>query len=225
MRAAARVVAAADGDRTALVVLKGEAPLLPRRTGPNEVHFVGGAAGPLGGDELRIEIEVGAGAVLHVRTVAASIALPGRDGAWSRLAVHASVAAGGTLVWLPEPLVAAARCRHRAESTVDLEPGATLVWREELVRGRHGEPSGEVELSTTVRRGGRPFHRSDLVLDDSPAVLGGARVFATLVTTKEIDLKIPEIMPLAAGGTLVTALGRELAETRAITDRLVTPPQ
>ncbi|WP_238017054.1 urease accessory protein UreD [Dactylosporangium sp. AC04546] len=219
MRAAARVVAE-EGGR--LTVLKGEAPLLPRRTGPNEVHFVGGAAGPLGGDELSIELEVGPGALLVVRTVAASIALPGRDGAWSRLSIHASVA--GTLLWLPEPTIAAANCRHLTESTVDLAGDATLVWREEVVRGRHGEQGGEVRLSTAVRRAGRPFHRSDVTLEDNPAVMQH-RVYAGLVTTRTVDHKLPEIMPLAAGGTLVTALGDDLAATRAITDLLVTAPQ
>ena len=65
MRAYARVVAEADGHGgTRLVRLRGEPPLLPRRTGtgtgPATVHLVGGAAGPLGGDELRLDIEVGA---------------------------------------------------------------------------------------------------------------------------------------------------------------------
>ncbi|GGM89675.1 urease accessory protein UreD [Dactylosporangium sucinum] len=222
MRAAARVVAQADGPRTALTVLKGEPPLLPRRTGPNEVHFVGGAAGPLGGDELSIEIEVGPGALLVVRTVAASIALPGRGNEWSRLSINASVA--GTLLWLPDPLVATARCRHLTESTVDLSGDATLVWREEVVRGRHGEPGGEARLSTTVRRDGRPFHRSDVSLEDNPAVLQH-RVYASLLTTRTVDHKLPEIMPLAAGGTLVTVLGQDLTATRAITGLLVTAPQ
>ncbi|MFD0582265.1 urease accessory protein UreD [Dactylosporangium darangshiense] len=140
MKAVARIVAELAGGRTALRVLKGEAPLLPRRTGPEEVHLVGGAAGPLGGDDLSLEIEVGPGARLWLRTVAASIALPGRDGAESRLAVHATVGEGGFLAFLPEPIVAAARCRHHNASVVEVAAGARLLWREEAVFGRHGEP-------------------------------------------------------------------------------------
>ena len=49
---------------------------MPRQTGPGLVHLVGGAAGPLGGDDLRLDIEVGPDAVLCVLTVAASVALP-----------------------------------------------------------------------------------------------------------------------------------------------------
>jgi len=83
MRATARITAVADGGRTRLVTLRSEPPILVRRTGPRhadgevEVHLVGGAAGPLGGDRLRVEVTVGPGARLCVRTVAASLALPG----------------------------------------------------------------------------------------------------------------------------------------------------
>ncbi|MEV4509660.1 urease accessory protein UreD [Dactylosporangium sp. NPDC049525] len=224
MKAAARVVAELDHGRTALRVLKGEAPLLPRRTGPNEVHFVGGAAAPLGGDDLTMEIEVGPGAELVVRTVAASIALPGRFGEASLLSVSVSVAEGGRLLWLPEPLIAAARCRHTTVSTVDLDGTAELIWREELVCGRHGEEPGDVTLSTVLRRDGRPLYRSDVSVES----LGGARVLATVVSTHEhpaAATPTSAVMTLAKGGTVATVLGRDLTETRRITDALVTPPQ
>lgn len=225
MKAAARVVAESDHGRTALRVLKGEAPLLPRRTGPDEVHFVGGAAGPLGGDELTMEIEVGPGARLVVRTVAASIALPGRHGEPSLLTVSVSVAAGGRLLWLPEPLIAAARCRHTTRSTVDLDGTAELIWREELVCGRHGEEPGDVTLSTVLRRDGRPLYRSDV----TTAGLGGARVLSTVFRTGDAPAApttpTAAVMALARGGTVATVLGHDLTETRRYTDPLVTPPQ
>ena len=61
VRAEARLVAEADGrGGTGLSTLYGEPPLLPRRTsrhgGAVEVYLVGGAAGPLGGDDLRVDI-------------------------------------------------------------------------------------------------------------------------------------------------------------------------
>lgn len=233
MRATARIVAERDGDRTALRVLKGEVPLLPRCTGRSEVHFVGGAAGPLGGDDLSIEIEVGPGAALWVRTVAASVALPGRDGAASRLSVHAVVGDGGLLAWLPEPIVAAARCDHHNVSAVELAAGARLVWREEVVFGRHGEAAGDIRLATTIRRQSRPWYRGDVAVGpahpDGPAILGGARVLATLITT-ETDAGAAAtpgaaVMPLVGGGVVATALGGTLGETRQVTDRLVTPSQ
>src|SRR5688500_13576061 len=157
LTATARVAVVADRGRSRLAELSGEPPLLPRRTGPRmgprtgsrtgagpvQVHLVGGAAGPLGGDRLRLEIEVGAGAALCLRTVAASVALPGPDGAESRLDVVATVAAGGRLSWLPEPLIAAAGCRHVAAADVTVAEGGRLVWRDEVVCGRHGEEPGD----------------------------------------------------------------------------------
>jgi urease accessory protein len=158
MRAVARIAAA----RGRITTLYGEPPLLPRVTGPGEVHFVGGAAGPLGGDDLCVEIDVGPGADLCVRTVAASLALPGKG--FSRTRISARIAAGGRLAWLPEPLIAASGCAHEAVSTVELAAGAALVWREELVCGRHGEEPGDARLRLAVRLDGRPLHRHEIAV-------------------------------------------------------------
>ena len=197
MRALARIVAVADPVRgTRLAVLRGESPLLPRRTGspgpagPDgeaQVHLVGGAAGPLGDDRLRIEIEVGAGARLCVQSVAASLVLPGAGGGQSRLTVTARVEPGGRLRWLPEPLIGAAGCDHLALSTVELADGAALLWREELVCGRHAEPVGDVRLGLTVRYAGRTLLRNDLAVGpratgwSGGAVLGGGRAVGSVV--------------------------------------------
>jgi urease accessory protein len=230
MRAHARIVAATDGrGGTVLPVLKSEVPLVLRRTGPHEVHLVGGAAGPLGGDELHLSIEVGPGARLRVRTVAATIALPGRDGAPSSTHVDASVA--GRLDWLPEPLIAAAGCRHRVLSTVDLTDGASLRWRDELVCGRHGEPGGDTTVGTRVTRAGRPLLHHELSVGphapgwDGPAVLGGARVTGSLIVVcpdwadggpPAARLLGPDaaLLPLAGPAVLVTATGSDAHQVR-----------
>jgi urease accessory protein len=221
MRATARLVAECDGTgATRLAVLHGEAPLLPRLTGPGEVHLVGGAAGPLGGDQLFLEVTVCAGARLTVRSVAATVALPGPG--WSRLSVSARVETGGRLEWLPEPLIAAARCSHEMVSTVDLAAGAALVWREELVCGRHGEEPGDARLLTSVRLDGRPLYAGDLAVGPSapswsgPAVLGGARVYGSVLYVGCPPVSAGgTVMRLAEpGGVLVTALGPDLPEVR-----------
>ncbi|MEV0459158.1 urease accessory protein UreD, partial [Catellatospora methionotrophica] len=193
MRALARIVAEADGrGGTRLARLRGEPPLQLRHTPDGSavatVHLIGSAAGPLGGDDLRIEIEVGEGAVLCVRSVAASIALPGRDRSPSRTTVTATVAAGGELRWLPEQLIAAAGCRHLASSTVELAAGARLLWREELICGRHAEQPGDATVSTSVDYDGAALLRQSLTVGpgtpgwDGPAVLGGARATGSLLT-------------------------------------------
>jgi urease accessory protein len=235
MRAVARLAAETDGrGGTRLSVLRGESPLLLRRTGPAEVHLVGGAAGPLRGDDLRLEVEVGPGADLTVRSVAAQLALPGRPGLPpSLLTLRATVAAGGTLRWLPEPLIAAAGCDHRTVTRVEVAAGGTLLWRDDLVCGRHNEAPGDLRTETTIRYAGRTVHRHDLAVGpsapgwDGPAVLGPARAVGTLVALPAQALPTgsapsPEaaMMPLAGGGVLVTALGLDIRQVRAVLDPL-----
>jgi urease accessory protein len=197
MDAFARIVACADRSGvTVLTVLRGEPPLLPRRTGPAgcpiaEVHLVSGAAGPLGGDRLRLEVEVGSGAALVLRTVAATVALPGPSGETSSTVVSVRVAAGGRFAWLPEPLVAAANCDHRSESIVEVAEDAQLLWRDEVVAGRHGEAPGRLRQATRVRWAGTTVLNQELELGPvsewaGPAVLGGARVTGNLVVVSPL---------------------------------------
>lgn len=234
MRASARVVAVRAGGVTRLPVLRGQAPLLLRRTGAPgrvaSVHLVGGAAGPLGGDDLRLTIEVGPGARLVLRTVAASVALPGHGEAASRVTVEATVAAGARLDWCPEPLVAAAGCHHLATSRVDLAEGAELAWREELVCGRHGEQPGDATVALTVTYGGRPLHQQELAVGPGapgwagPAVLDGAQVVGSTVyvhpgwSTRPpapvVLSPTAAVMPLSGPGVLATAVGADATAVR-----------
>ncbi|GIF96177.1 urease accessory protein UreD [Catellatospora citrea] len=237
MRALARIVAEADGrGGTRLARLRGEPPLQLRHTPDGSatatVHLIGSAAGPLGGDDLRIEIEVGEGAALCVRSVAASIALPGRDGTASRMTVTATVAAGGELRWLPEQLVAAAGCRHQATSTVELSGGARLWWREELICGRHDERPGDAVVSTAVDYDGGPLLRQSLTIGpgtpgwDGPAVLGGARATGSLLLVDPHSPPRPPAvladtavrMPLTGPATLITATGPDAHTLRRYLD-------
>jgi urease accessory protein len=231
MRAEARLVAEAGSGITRLSTVYGEPPLLWRRTGPDTVHLVGGAAGPLGGDAFTIVVEVRDGARLCVRTVAASLAQPSHPTSRSHLRIHATVGAGAVLHWLPEPIVAVAGCDHLATSTVDLAETAVLRWREEVVGGRHGEPAGDLRVATTVRRGGRTLLRHDLAIGpradgwDGPAVLG-ARAGGTLLVVDPAAHYTagtePHVLRLAGGpAVLVTATG-EPGDVRAVLDKAST---
>lgn len=187
MRAVARVVAEADGrGGTRLATLRSEAPLVLRAT-PGAVYLVGGAAGPLAGDDLAIEIAVGPAARLTVRSAAASVALPGHPPGPSRLTVRATVASGGELRWLPEPVVAARGCDHRMGAMVDVAAGGRLEWREELVLGRHGEAPGSVASRLRVDLDGHPLLRHELALGPrhphslGPAVVGPARAIGSVL--------------------------------------------
>ena len=232
MRARARVVAEADRHgRTRLVTLRSEAPLVLRST-PEVLYLVGGAGGPLGGDDLSLEIVVGVGARLTVRTVAASIALPGVGPSCVR--VRATVAGGGGLRWLPAPVVAARGCVHHMEATVVLEADARLVWREELVLGRHGEPPGSVSSRASVDVDGTPLLRHELALGPEhpaaggPAVTAGARaVGSVLLVGAPWAAPYPStvlgptaaVLPLAGPGVLVTALAADASGLRRQLDR------
>ncbi len=157
-----------------------------RRT-PSAVYLVGGAAGPIGGDELSLWITVGSGALLRMRTAAASIALPGLDGAESVLRVSVSVAAGGRLEYLPEPVVVSKGARHATLVSVALDSGASLVLRDELLLGRHGEVGGAARTVLRVDYAGQPLLRQSVEVSGSdpvalgPAVLSGHRAVGSLL--------------------------------------------
>lgn len=186
MRARAGVVAEADGRGGArLARMRSEPPLALRSTA-EAVYLVGGAAGPLGGDEVALDIVVAPGATLTVRSAAASVVLPGRGAAPSIVAVTARVGAGAELRWLPEPTVLVRGCRHRIDACIDVADGGRVVWREELVLGRHEEEAGSVRSRLTVDVAARPLVRQELDLgpdhpaSTSPAVTGGARAVGSV---------------------------------------------
>jgi urease accessory protein len=187
VRASAELVAERGaGGSTRLPVQRSQAPLILRRTA-DAVYLVGGAAGPLGGDVLELRIEVREGAELRVRTVAAAVALPGRNGQESVLSVTVVVAAGGRLEYLPEPTVAADGARHRTDIRVDLAAGAALVLRDEMVLGRHAERGGACRTRLRADLAGVPLLRHEVDVSGTdevslgPAVLAGHRAAGSLL--------------------------------------------
>ena len=236
MRASAALVAelGADG-ATRFPVQRSQAPLILRRT-PDAVYLVGGAAGPLGGDVLELQIEVREGATLRLRTAAAAVALPGRDGRESVLSVTLTVAAGARLEYLPEPTVAAAGARHRTDIRADLAAGAALVLRDEVVLGRYGERGGSSRTRLRVDLAGAPLLRHDLDVSGTdevslgPAVLAGCRTAGSLLWVAPDGLtagQMPSgcmaaaaVMPLPGPAVLVTALAED---ARTLRQRLRLP--
>ena len=249
MVAAAAIEAAAGQDGvTRLPVLSSQVPLVLRRT-PSAVYLVGGAAGPIGGDELALRISVAEGAFLRLRTAAASIALPGLDGAESVLRVSVSVASGGRLEYLPEPVVVSNGARHATLVSVTLAAGASLVLRDELLLGRHGEAGGAARTVLRVDYAGQPLLRQSVEVSGSdpvalgPAVLSGHRAVGSLLLAGAgadgggtesrpappragPGRATPEraVMPLAGPGVLVTALADDaVALRRRLGDSLRVP--
>lgn len=226
MRAMARVVAErVDDGRTVVRVAAGSPPLMPRVTGPGQVHLAATAGGPLGGDDLSIYVRVGAGAELTVRTVAASVVLAG-TGEPSRLSVRAEVGERGCLQWLPEPTVAASGCHHQTSTMVHLGPDARLVLREELVAGRHGEPAGVVRSSLNVERAGSPVLAQTLTLGEQawPAGVPARAVGCLLLVDVPGEGSGPwllgpwaAVLPLAhPGATLASVLADDARTLRSL---------
>jgi len=225
VKAVARVVAEPDGrGGTRLTRLRSEAPLVLRAT-TEAVYLVGGAGGPLAGDDLTVEIDVGAGAELTVRSAAASVALPGARSLPSLLRVRARVGAGGALRWMPQPVVAARGCDHRMHATVDVDAGGRLVWWEELILGREGEASGSVSSRLQVDVDGVPLLRSKLALGPahrgagSSAVAGSARAAGSvLIVDPDWTTHRPVQLPTADSSATVLLLDGPGAQVVALAD-------
>ncbi len=236
--AVARIVAEGTRDSvTRLPVLSSQAPLVLRRT-PDAVYLVGGAAGPLGGDDLTLDLEVHDGATLRIRSAAATIALPGREGGESVLRVNATVSAGGRLEYLPEPVVVSDGARHRVEVAVSLAADATLLFRDEIILGRHGERGGSCVARFQVDRDGTPLLRHELTVSGTdevslgPAVLAGHRAVGSLVAVdsgQKLAVKPGRqwqpsgaqnvaVMPLARAGILISALADDARTLRQLLD-------
>jgi urease accessory protein len=233
VRAAAWIVAEAGGR---LPGLRSQVPLVLRPT-REAVYLVSAGGGPVGGDVLDLRIEVRAGAALRLRTVAASTALPGADGAESVLTVHASVAHGGVLEYLPEPMVVADGARHTTDIRVDLAAGATLVLRDEIILGRHGERGGACRTRLHADYDGRPLLRHDVAVDGTdgvslgPAVLAGHRAYGTVLRAGEPGPSVvprarpgAAVMPLAGPGVLVSALAADNLALRQLLDAVTPAP-
>lgn len=232
MRARAAAVAVADAaGRTRLTTLRSQPPLT-LRPAAGALYLAASAAGPLGGDDLELSIVVGPGAEVVLRTVAATVALPGPPTAAgpSTFTLRLSVAAGGRLAVLPEPTVIAAGAYHRASTYAEVEAGGTLSIREEVLLGRHGEPGGRYRGILHVNVAGQPLLRHQLDLDGAdPATLApdsmvGARAVGTLLlvdpqwtdparrppgSASRTATAATAAMPLAGPGLLVTVLGAD----------------
>ncbi|RSM76007.1 urease accessory protein [Kibdelosporangium aridum] len=220
MKAHARVVAELVDGRTVVRELRSQSPLtlVPHRGKPGLVHLVNSASAPLGGDSLDLTLIALPGASLRVAGVAASLVLPGPRPAMSRFTVHVEAAEGSTVEYLPDATIVTERAHHAAMFTGSLEPSARLIMREMLVLGREGEKPGRLSTETVIRRGPAPVLNQKLEIDSliaSPAVLAGRRVLATdlRVGYEDPPSAIAEewcsLVPLAAGGSLATALAHD----------------
>jgi len=236
-----RVVVRAERRSSHTVLSRLEcAGVLAARSTPWGLYLVAAGASPVGVDRLEVDLELGEGAELEVRTLGATLARRGSRAGASRATTRAVVRDGAALAYLPEPGIACVGARHRCEAVIDVAPTARLCWRDEVVLGRHGERvPGSWWSALSIARGSRPLLASELGLGpaaplwQSPVALDGARAVSSVVlVAPELDARpatseVPGArggrFPLAGPGVEVIALGESLAACRAVVDSLLAP--
>jgi len=165
-------------DNRSIVTRLEDSPPVAIRRCQDAFYLVATAAGPIGTDRVAIDVEVGPGATLAMRSVGAMIAYTGSG---ASLQISAAVEEGATLMWLPEPMIVTGHCSLDVRSTIVVADAATVVWREELLLGRYEESPGRLHHRFSADVGGHPLLRHDLELGpgaqgwDGPAVLGDHR--------------------------------------------------
>jgi urease accessory protein len=187
-----------------------------RSTMADTVHLVSSVATPLGGDTISIRVVVEPGARLAVRSVAAMVALPGRDDTTSRSAMHLEV--GGHLDLDMEPTVVAADARHLATVAVDIDAAGTLRLRERIQIGRSGERQGFWSGGLRADVKGQPLlrHRMELgtgaVADDALSAprAGVSELIYPAADSTAGELRGRVSLELAGGGVLTTWQGERL---------------
>jgi urease accessory protein len=114
--------------------------LAARETEPDTVHLVSAAATPLGGDSICVRIVVEPGAILRLRTAAATMTLPGPTTHESHSIWTLEVA--GELDVDPQPTVVAAASRHITSTRLAIDASGRVKLRERIQIGRSGERQG-----------------------------------------------------------------------------------
>jgi urease accessory protein len=199
------------------------------------VHLVQAAGGPLGGDELALDVQLSADSSLQLRSAAATVVQPGRPAAAARWTVAADLADGAELDWRPEPTVVCDGAELRSSMTVAVQRGARALLREVVVLGRAGQRGGCFHGVLTVECDGAPLLAHTLLLDGAdpvltgPAGTGGARVVGMLAVVGQGNDRPPlgaseqpglrwACSALDGPGRLLLAVGDRTTEVSRILD-------
>jgi urease accessory protein len=187
-----------------------------RSTEAATVHLISTAATPLGGDVIKVRVIVEPGARLRLRSVAATIALPGPQMKASQAYLDLEV--GGHLDIDLEPTVVAADAEHRTAVTAAISDTGTLRLRERVQIGRTGERQGFWSGSMHADALGRALlrHRVEIgagsLADD---VLAAPRACVSELHYPADTFAAPmqpdtTVLELAAGGLLTAWQGERL---------------
>lgn len=146
-----------------------------------EVALLATTATLLGGDSLRLAVEVGPRLRLDLRDVAGTVAYHGR-GLGCEVDVSLRVHEGAILTWAGEPLVVADGSAVTRHLRADVSQGGRLLLRDRLSLGRSGQDGGRLDCHTTLTYAGRPALVEHLELRPGlgPGAVGAARVVDTV---------------------------------------------
>jgi urease accessory protein len=204
-----KVLLVASSDRLPRIQCSGG--IQARCTAPDTVHLVSAAATPLGGDTIDVRVIVEAGAVLKLRSAAATVALPGANTLTSQASWDIEVS--GCLDVDLEPTVVAADARHVSTVALFLRGDGSVRFRERVQIGRCNEREGFWSGSLRADLDDRPLlrHRVELgagsVADDSIAAPRATINELCYPATEFVSCSMPNastVLTLAGGGTLST---------------------
>ena len=228
MRAEARIRVERVGSRDVVADRSASAPLAVRVCG-SRILLASTAAAPVGGDELGLHIEVGAGAAASVGSVAAMMVWPGPARESSVLRTTVTVGPGGHLDLAPEPTISVVGSCHHSITRVMLAAGATCRIVEEFSLGRSDEESGQLRTSLRVERNGRPlFHHDEWFgtpgSTTSVGVGGGRHLLTSLVVGDPAGSPVAELaagvafgqVPLADDAVVTMAVGPDRPAVRTV---------
>lgn len=250
MRARAKLATESRVDRqgrrvSRVCVLRSQAPLVLRPTRPKgmepavehaagaaRVALASGAAGPLGGDELALDIHVGAGSTLVLNEISATLLLPGARGGRSHMRITIQVDDDAMMVWMAEPVIAASNCNHVHDIRVELASSARFLMRDELLLGRHRESPGDFTQNLRISRAGRALFHQQLRLGPSvrgwasPAVAGAHKCIGTVLavdpvwagSAPAVNLLAPDaaLLPLEGPAVMISALAGDTLSLRRV---------
>ncbi|MDV3133175.1 urease accessory protein UreD [Mycobacterium sp. 29Ha] len=183
-----------------------------RETEPDTVHLVSAAATPLGGDSICVRIVVEPGALLRVRTAAATMTLPGPTTHESHANWLLEVA--GELDLDPQPTVVAAASRHITSTRLAVEGSGRVKLRERIQIGRTDERQGFWSGSLYADVDGTALLRHRIELGRGSAA--DDELAAPMACISELHYPQTEVdtagmtLALARGGCLSTWQGERL---------------
>jgi urease accessory protein len=186
-------------------------PFFPEGKEVCHVYLLHPPGGLVGGDELRLDLRVGASARALVTTPAAGKAYRTK-GPTARQSHALVVEEGGSLEWLPQEMIIYDGASVELETRVDLAPGARFFAAETLCFGlpARGEPfaRGSCRQSFDLRRDGAPIFIERGRFDGgapaaaAPWGLGGATVLSLVMASPAPGpAVIDELRALAAAAT------------------------